>query len=125
MATRVLIVDDHRGFRLAVRRLLEAEGYAVVGEACDGRAALEAARALRPDLVLLDVQLPDLDGFTVAEWLAAEPDAPAVVLTSSRDYAPALTRTCPVRGFVPKADLSGSRLARLLAPQRASVTPAG
>lgn len=125
MATRVLIVDDHPGFRVAVRRLLEAEGYAVVGEAGDGRAALDVVRALHPDVVLLDVRLPDCDGFAVAERLAAEPGAPDVVLTSSRDYGPALTRSCPVRGFLPKAELSGAGLARLLAPQRASVTSAG
>ena len=62
----VLVVDDHQGFRSRARLLLEADGYEVVGEAADGRSALAEARRLRPDLVLLDVQLPDLDGFEVA-----------------------------------------------------------
>ena len=85
MRTRVLIVDDHDGFRASARALLEAEGFAVVGEAADGIGALAAVERLRPDVVLLDVQLPDLDGFAVAERLAAAPDPPRVVLISSRD----------------------------------------
>lgn len=112
MAARVLIVDDHPAFRAAARRLLEAAGYDVVGEAGDGASAVAAARALRPDVVLLDVQLPDFDGFEVAERLAAEL-GPAVILTSSRDwsdYGRPLART-PVRGFVPKAELSSERIA--------------
>lgn len=118
MARRVLIVDDHPGFRAVVRRLLECEGHTVVGEAADGRSAVAACRELRPDWVLLDVQLPDSDGFTVAEALAGEPGAPAVVLTSSRDrsdYGPALARACAC-GFVPKAELSGPGLAGMLPP---------
>src|ERR1700726_226654 len=82
---RVLIVDDHAGFRSMARRLLQAGGYEVVGEAADGSSGLQAARHLRPDLVLLDIQLPDVDGCEVARWLAAEADPPAVVLISSRD----------------------------------------
>lgn len=115
MAARVLIVDDHPGFRTAARRLLEAAGYDVVGEAQDGASAVAAARALRPDVVLLDVQLPDFDGFEVAERLAAELDS-AVVLTSSRDwsdYGRPLACT-PACGFVPKAELSGERIAAAL-----------
>ena len=89
MGGRVLIVDDHPGFRASVRRLLEDEGYEVVGEAEDGRAAIEATASLRPEIVLLDVQLPDLDGFEVARRIAGggisqSPSAPAVVLTSTR-----------------------------------------
>ena len=75
----VLIVDDHPAFRSLARALLESEGFAVVGEAEDGEAAIAAVAALRPAVVLLDVQLPGLDGFEVAERLAAQADAPAVV----------------------------------------------
>ena len=116
MAGTVLIVDDHAGFRAAARRVLEIEGYVVVGEAVDGTSALLAARELRPDVVLLDVQLPDFDGFEICNRLAGEPGAPAVVLTSSRDrsdYGPALLRTTAC-GFVPKAELSGRGIADIL-----------
>jgi len=113
----VLIVDDHPSFRASARRLLEAEGFDVVGEAGDGRAAIAAAQELQPDLVLLDVQLPDLDGFEVATRLAALGLPSAVILTSSRnpaEYGP-LDAGAAVRGFVPKAELSGAVLAGLLA----------
>jgi DNA-binding NarL/FixJ family response regulator len=116
MAATVLIVDDHPGFRAAARRLLELEGYVVVGEAEDGLTAVDAARALQPDVVLLDVQLPDIDGFEVAERLCGRVGGPAVVLTSSReasDYGPCLART-PACGFVPKAELSGAGIADVL-----------
>jgi DNA-binding NarL/FixJ family response regulator len=116
MAASVLIVDDHPAFRAAARRLLELEGYEVVGEAADGMTAIHAARALRPDVVLLDVQLPDVDGFEVAERLSDEAGAPAVVLTSSRDrsdYGPCLARTAAC-GFVPKAELSAAGIADIL-----------
>ena len=82
---RVLIVDDHPSFRASARVLLEAEGYEVVGEAADGAEALTAATELQPDLVLLDVCLPDADGFAVAEQLAELAGSPEVILTSSRD----------------------------------------
>ena len=85
MATSVLIVDDHPSFRLSARRMLEADGYTVVGEAEDGAAALAAVRELDPDLVLLDVQLPDLDGFEVAARLRAAGGRSAIVLTSTRE----------------------------------------
>ena len=116
MAARVLIVDDHAGFRAAARRLLELEGYVVVGEAEDGLTAVDAALALRPDFVLLDVQLPDIDGFEVAERLSDQVGAPAVVLTSSReasDYGPCLAST-PACGFLPKAELSAAGIADIL-----------
>jgi DNA-binding NarL/FixJ family response regulator len=108
----VLIVDDHDGFRAGARALLEADGFEVLGEAADGAAALEAVRRLRPEVVLLDVQLPGIDGFEVAERLAAEADPPAVVLISSRgpdSYRPQLARS-PVRGFIAKGELSGECL---------------
>jgi DNA-binding NarL/FixJ family response regulator len=113
----VLIVDDHPSFRAGASALLRAEGYEVVGEAADGESAIRAAEALRPDLVLLDVQLPDLDGFEVAARLRALDPAPEVVLTSSRDGRDfgSLVAASGARGFVPKAELSGAALAALLA----------
>jgi DNA-binding NarL/FixJ family response regulator len=112
----VLIVDDHEGFRQAARALLEAAGFEVVGDAGTGSEALEAAEALQPDVVLLDIQLEGIDGFAVAERLAEAVRAPAVVLVSSRDadaYGPRLAQT-PARGFIPKSNLSGETLAALV-----------
>jgi DNA-binding NarL/FixJ family response regulator len=116
----VLIVDDNARFRVRARRWLEAEGYAVVGEAADGVAALEAAEDVRPDVVLLDVVLPDMSGMEVAARLARKPAPPAVVLTSTHDAADFGDRIarCGARGFVPKAELSGGALSSLLS-QRA------
>ena len=112
----VLIVDDHPTFRATARQLLEAEGFDVVGEAEDGAGALECFARLHPDVVLLDVQLPDMDGFVVAEELCRNGWSPAVVLTSSRDLSDfgSLVKTCGARGFVPKAELSGATLSTLL-----------
>jgi len=112
----VLIVDDHDGFRKSARALLEAEGFAVVGDAADGATAVGAVARLRPDVVLLDVQLPDIDGFVVAEQLAAVPDPPRVVLISSRDAAAYGLRVdgAPVCGFLAKRELSGASLAALV-----------
>jgi DNA-binding NarL/FixJ family response regulator len=117
MPTTVLIVDDHPSFRATARLLLETEGYSVVGEAADGRSAIAQARELRPDLVVLDVNLPDLDGFQVARELTGDNGAPAVVLVSSRDeaeYGPQVGH-CGARGFIPKADLSGDAIRELVA----------
>ena len=114
--TTVLIVDDHSSFRATAKRLLEAEGYEVIGEAEDGKSAIEAIARLQPDVVLLDVQLPDMDGFEVAGRLGVNGYRPAIVLTSSRDvseFGP-LVEESGARGFVPKAELSGGRLAALL-----------
>jgi DNA-binding NarL/FixJ family response regulator len=112
----VLIVDDHPTFRATARAVLEAEGYEVVGEVADGAAAIEAAGVLHPDIVLLDVQLPDIDGFAVATRLTANGNGPAVVLTSSRDAADfgPLVAESGARGFVPKAELSGAAIAALV-----------
>lgn len=111
----ILIVDDHASFRLQARALLEADGFAVVGEAEDGTTGLAAARSLRPDLVLIDIGLPDIEGFAVARALAADGPPPFVVLTSSREassYGPRLTSS-RVLGFIPKDELSGSAIRAL------------
>jgi len=115
VTTSVLIVDDHPSFRATARMLLEAEGYDVVGEAPDGMSGIVAARELRPDVVLLDVNLPDIDGFDVAARLT-NGNGPTVVLVSSRDgsdFGPLVAR-CGARGFISKSDLSGAALAALL-----------
>jgi DNA-binding NarL/FixJ family response regulator len=115
MAATVLIVDDHAGFRLFARAMLEADGFDVVGEARDGTAALAAVRALAPEIVLMDIALPDMDGFAVCEALLDDGAGPAVVLTSSRDvsaYRRRLQRS-QARGFIPKHELSGPALALL------------
>ena len=116
MSPTILIVDDHPSFRETARALLEAEGFDVVGEAEDGESAIEAARRLRPEVVLLDVQLPDIDGFEVAARLTANGDAPAIVLTSSRDASEywGLVEQSGARGFVPKAELSARALTSLV-----------
>ena len=117
MVRTVLIVDDHPSFRSTARMLLEDAGYVVVGEAADGTGGLRAAQELKPDVVLLDVNLPDLDGFDVAARLTGDAGAPAVVLVSSRDagdFGPLVGRS-GARGFVSKADLSGAAIEGLVA----------
>jgi DNA-binding NarL/FixJ family response regulator len=117
MAITLLIVDDHAGFRSFARALLAAEGFEVAGEAENGESAVAAAQTLQPDAVLLDIQLPDMDGFEVARRLAALDAQPRVVLTSSRDAADYGGRIAGsmARGFIAKQDLSGAGLAALLA----------
>jgi DNA-binding NarL/FixJ family response regulator len=114
--TTVLIVDDHPSFRAAARAALEAEGFDVIEEAWDGESALEAAARMRPDVVLLDVQLPDTDGFSVAERIRGADLAGCVVLTSSRDAADfgPLVRECGACGFVAKSELCGDAITSLL-----------
>lgn len=110
----VVIVDDHADFRAQAGDLLEAAGFEVVGSCPDGRTALDAVAALRPDVVLLDVQLPDIDGFRVLARLAALAERPAVVLISTReaaDYGSRVARS-GAAGFITKADLSVEALAR-------------
>jgi DNA-binding NarL/FixJ family response regulator len=112
----VVIVDDHAGFRSSARALLEAEGFDVVGEAGDGASALAAVERLRPQVVLLDVQLPDIDGFEIAERLARASEPAVVVLVSTRgvsSYRRRLARS-PARGFIAKCELSGNALAALV-----------
>jgi DNA-binding NarL/FixJ family response regulator len=116
--TTILIIDDHAGFRAQARALLAAEGFTVIGEALDGMAGLEAVRTLRPDVVLLDIGLPDVEGFEVARQLAVTGPPPLVVLTSSREaseYGPRLTSS-RVLGFIPKDELSGAAI-RALVPK--------
>src|ERR1700712_5437727 len=127
---KVLIVDDHPSFRSAARLLLEPEGFEVIGEAEDGASGLQATSELSPDLVLLDVTLPDLDGFDAASRITLDHAAPKVVLTSSRDpreFGPLVARS-GAQGFIPKGELSGARIdalrwaARLARPHSAAST---
>jgi DNA-binding NarL/FixJ family response regulator len=113
----ILIVDDHPGFRAMARRMLSAEGWTVVGEAEDGAGAVAEAARLGPELVLLDLNLPDASGLDVAERLAAGPAPPAVVLTSSHEdeELEALALARRARGFVPKRRLSGAALSAVVA----------
>ena len=116
MAVTLLIVDDHPTFRSFARELLESEGFEVLGEAEDGASAVESAAALRPDLILLDVQLPDINGFEVLKRLRAKGVPAPVVLTSSRDassYGDQVASSGAV-GFIPKAELSGPGVRTLL-----------
>lgn len=116
MLPTILIVDDHAGFRRSARSLLSAQGFRVVGDAVDGASALVAARGLRPQVVLLDVQLPDLDGFAVARDMAAADPSLAIILISSRDiaaYGPQL-EDAPVRGFIPKSRLDGAAIMEMI-----------
>lgn len=113
----VLIVDDHPGFRASARRLLASEGYEVLGEAGDLASGLHAARTLKPGLVLLDVQLPDGSGLSMAEELRALPEPPLVVLVSSHtgaDFGP-LVAESGAQGFLAKGELSAAALEELLA----------
>jgi DNA-binding NarL/FixJ family response regulator len=116
MPRTVVIVDDHDGFRALARALLRGTGYEVVGEAADGASAIRSVRELRPEVVLLDVQLPDMNGFDVARCVNEGPDPPAVVLISSRDasdYGRRVDRSS-ARGFITKAELSIGALDSLL-----------
>jgi two-component system response regulator EvgA len=114
--TTILIVDDDPRFRTQARDVLEADGFVVIGEAVDGASGLEAAQALQPDYVLLDIGLPDIDGFEVATALAVIGPPPLVVLTSSRDaraYGRRLTNGHSL-GFIPKERISGAAIRALV-----------
>ncbi|MEU3553043.1 ANTAR domain-containing response regulator [Streptomyces fragilis] len=80
--TRVVIAEDEALIRLDLKEMLEEEGYTVVGEAGDGERAVELAREHRPDLVILDVKMPKLDGISAAEKIAEESIAPVLMLTA-------------------------------------------
>jgi DNA-binding NarL/FixJ family response regulator len=112
----VLIVDDHPSFRSAARMLLEGAGFDVVGESENAAGAVEAATRLQPAIVLLDIGLPDGDGFEVAERLAGRDDPPAVILISSREVAWYRRRLAdsPARGFIAKGELSAGALEALV-----------
>lgn len=115
MTTSLLIVDDHADFRRLARSLLTADGFNVTGEVDEGESVFDEVERLHPDVVLLDVQLPGIDGFEVARRLARTAHPPQVVLTSTRlasDYGHRLD-DAPVRGFIPKHELSGEALAAL------------
>jgi len=118
MAWTILIVDDHPSFRASARVVLESEGFSVVGEAVDGASALTECCRLRPEVVLLDVQLPDTDGFHVCAEITSHAEHPTVIMTSSRDGSDfgSLVSTSGACGFVPKAELSGERVQELLGP---------
>lgn len=112
----VVIVDDHPSFRASARAVLESDGFDVIAEASDGTTALQLLRSLRPDVVLLDVQLPDMTGFDICRE-CGDLDHTAVILVSSRDgadYGDLIERS-GARGFIPKADLSGEAVHQLLA----------
>ena len=114
--TTCLIVDDHAGFRTMARTLLESSGFDVVAEVADGVSAIAAVSRHHPDMVLLDVQLPDMDWFEVAQRLLGTPRPPAVVLVSSRearDFGPRIER-CGAVGFLAKVDLSGTAVHELI-----------
>ncbi len=115
MGKSILIVDDFATFRASARSLLEAEGFDVVGDAEDGVTAVRLAKELEPEVVLLDVHLPDFDGFEVAERLKELESPPIVILTSSRDDYRSLVSSSSARAFLRKDELSGETLASVLA----------
>jgi DNA-binding NarL/FixJ family response regulator len=113
----VLIVDDHPSFRASARAMLEAEGFDVVGELANGSSVVDAVNELNPDVLLLDVQLPDMSGFDVCSLLERFDNPVKVILVSSRDpsdYGELVDMSCAA-GFVPKGELSGDAIAALLA----------
>ena len=114
---RTVLIDDNPGFRATARRVLEAAGYEVVAEASDGESGLAAVAEADPNLVLLDIQLPDIDGFEVTRRLLESGFGSAIVLTSSRDRSDfgSLVDSSGARGFVPKAELSAAGIADILA----------
>src|SRR5215467_2032823 len=105
MRVRVLMVDDHTGFRARARVLLEAEGFEVVAEAGTGAAAIALAADTRPDIALVDIQLPDIDGFEVAADMRSAGTARQIILISGRelaDFGDRVSRSA-ADSFIPKA----------------------
>ena len=113
----IVIVDDHPSFRAAARFMLEADGFQVVAVAIDGESGVREALRTSPEIVLLDVSLPDIDGFEVAARLRAAGASSAIVFTSSRDASDfgSLIADAGGAGFIPKAELSGDALRALVA----------
>lgn len=112
----ILIIDDDPRFRTQARDILAGDGFVVIGEAVDGASGLAAAHALQPDFVLLDVGLPDIEGFEVARAIAVNGPPPWVVLTSSRDaraYGRRLANGHSL-GFIPKERISGAAIRALV-----------
>jgi two-component system chemotaxis response regulator CheY len=112
----LVIVDDHLGFRVVARTLLDGAQFDVIGEAADAVEAVEMCASRRPDVVLVDVHLPGSDGFEVARLLADLDPSPDVVLTSSRPVTDLRYRVAsvPARGFLTKSDLSTDAILAML-----------
>jgi CheY-like chemotaxis protein len=117
MPWTVVIVDDHARFRRSARKLLELEGFAVIGEAADGASGVEVVERLRPDVVLLDVALPDTSGLALVPALSVISD---VVLVSSRDPGDVAgtVRRSEALAFIPKDQLTGEAVATALEARR-------
>jgi len=116
----VLIADDHDGFRMSARRMLEREGYEVVGEAVDGTSAIAGAQRFQPDIALVDIQLPDIDGFEVADAIRSAGSAKTILLISTRlraDYGPRLEDSA-ADGFIEKAELTARAIAAIVGAAR-------
>ncbi len=120
MRRRILVIDDNTAFRAAVGQLLATDNFVVVAGAATGASGVQLASEHKPDLVIVDVQLPDTDGFDVAEQLAQLEPGLEVILTSSLDSSDlgALVTESSARGFIPKAELSAPAIEALLAPTR-------
>lgn len=120
MRRSVLVIDDNPAFREALRQLLARGGFVVIAEAENGREGIRQAGAHRPDIAIVDVQLPDIDGFEVAGEIGGLGLNVQVILTSSLDGADlgALVIDSPAEGFIPKAELSSSAIDALLVPAR-------
>jgi len=108
---RVLIVDDQEPFRRAMAAVVTAtDGFSVAGSATTGEESLAAVAELRPDLVLMDVNLPGLDGIEAARRLTAAPDGPVVVLLSTYDVDQVDLAGSGAAAYVAKAELGPDRL---------------
>ena len=120
----VLIVDDHAAFRTLARTVLARYGFDVIAEAVDGEDALTVAERLRPEVVVLDVKLPGINGFEAARRLLAGPKPPVVVLVSTGEAADygRLIGDSGASGFITKSRLSGDTLHAILRGQKEEST---